>query len=94
MPFHSPIPEDKPQTGPRRTPGLASYVQAEKMMQIAFVLPSALVLGWGAGWWVDHHFHSHWATITGVIVGIAAGMVSAIRLALAAGNPPSSKGHS
>jgi len=65
--------------------GLKGYVQAEKMMQIAFVLPCALLFGWGCGWWIDNHFHQHWAAITGVILGIIAGMVSVIRMALDAG---------
>ena len=86
MPFHNPPSEDREDSRSKGSSGLQSLVQAEKLMQIAFVLPCAMVIGWGAGWWVDHHFHSHWATITGIILGIAAGMLSAIRMALAAGN--------
>jgi ATP synthase protein I len=94
MPFNRPIPEDKSRPGSRKagSSGLASLVQAEKLMQIAFVLPCALLIGWGAGWWLDNHFHMHWAAIAGLVFGIAAGMVSAIRMALAAGNPSSAKG--
>ena len=64
-------------------------MQAERLMQIAFILPCAVLIGWGAGWWVDDHFHTHWATITGLLLGIASGMLSAVRMALAAGNSPS-----
>ncbi len=93
MPFHNPIPEDKNQAGSRPADkgGLATLVQAERLMQIAFVLPCALLIGWGAGWWVDHHFHWHWATIAGLILGMAAGMVSVVRMALAAGAPPANR---
>ena len=93
MPFHNPIPEDKNQNGGRSKDkgGLATLVQAEKLMQIAFVLPCALLIGWGAGWWVDNHFHWHWATIAGLILGMAAGMVSVVRMALAAGAPPAKR---
>ncbi len=66
--------------------GLKGYAQAERMMQIAFVLPCGLAIGWAAGWWIDSHFHQHWATVTGVILGILGGMVSAVRLALVAGS--------
>ncbi len=93
MPFHTPIPEDKSQTarGPRDSGGVASLVQAEKLMQIAFVLPCAMLIGWAGGWWVDHHFSTHWAMIAGLILGLVAGMVSVIRMALAAGNPPAKR---
>ena len=73
-------------------PGVHSLVQAEKIMQIAFVLPCAMVLGWGAGWCFDHFLHTHWGVAAGLVLGIVAGMVSAIRMAVAAMNPPSSRG--
>lgn len=57
-------------------------------MQIAFVLPCAMVLGWGAGWCFDHYLHTHWGVAVGLVLGIVAGMVSAIRMAVAAMNPP------
>jgi ATP synthase protein I len=80
-------PQDKPQDGLSRSSFTSSLVQAERLLQIAFILPCAMLIGWGAGWWLDHHFHMHWATLVGLIVGIAAGMLSAIRMALDAGNP-------
>jgi len=94
MPFNNPIPEDKlpPKPGKQSSSGLQSLVQAERLMQIAIVLPCALLIGWGAGWWVDNRFHTHWASIAGLLLGIAAGMVSAVRMALAAGNSPAAKG--
>jgi F0F1-type ATP synthase assembly protein I len=93
MPFHAPIPEDKSQTGDGRrdSGGVASLVQAEKLMQIAFLLPCAMLIGWGAGWWLDHHFQMHWATIAGLVFGLIAGMVSVIRMALGAGNAPAKR---
>jgi F0F1-type ATP synthase assembly protein I len=93
MPFHRPIPDSKPSDGASpKTPGrLNGLVQAEKVMQIAFVLPCAMVIGWGAGWGVDHLLHSHWAVAVGLILGIIAGMITAIRMAVAAMNPPSSR---
>jgi F0F1-type ATP synthase assembly protein I len=94
MPFHRPIPDSKSQTGAgrRQSPSLNSYVQAEKIMQIAFVLPCSLLLGWGAGWCVDDYFHTRWAVPAGLILGIVAGMVGAIRMAMAAMNPPQKRG--
>jgi len=86
MPYNNPPPN--PDSGRKQSAGLASLVQAEKLTQIAFILPCAMLVGWGGGWWVDHHFGSHWATIAGLVLGLTAGMVSVVRLALGAGNPP------
>jgi len=83
MPFNNPPPDQGPQR--KGSGGLASLVQAERLMQIALILPCAFLIGWGGGWWVDNHFHTHWATLTGLVLGIAAGMVSAVRMALSAG---------
>jgi ATP synthase protein I len=93
MPFHRPIPEDKlpnrsdSGSGSRRTSGVNSLVQAERLMQIAFVLPCAMLVGWAVGWAVDHYFHLHWAIAVGLVLGIVAGMVSAIRMAMDAMKP-------
>jgi Putative F0F1-ATPase subunit Ca2+/Mg2+ transporter len=82
MPTHSPIPDPK-QRG-KAPGGLQSLVQAEKMMQIALVLPSAAFIGWLGGSWADSHFHQTWIALAGFAFGSAAGMVHVIRLALAA----------
>ncbi len=85
MPYHNPpSPQDeKPQRGSEALRGLA---QAESLMQIALILPCALLIGWGVGWWIDQRFHSHWATLVGLILGLVSGMVSVVRMALAAGS--------
>jgi ATP synthase protein I len=95
MAFNNPASPENGSSGGRRdrsSGGLQSLIQAEKLMQIAFLLPCALLIGWGIGWWIDHHFHTHWATIAGLIFGLVSGMVSVIRMALSAGNPNSNKG--
>jgi F0F1-type ATP synthase assembly protein I len=70
--------------GARPTPGLHSLVQAEKVMQIAFILPCAMLVGWGMGWCFDHFVHTHWATVVGLVLGLIAGMFSVIQTAMAA----------
>jgi F0F1-type ATP synthase assembly protein I len=82
MPFNRPIPESKLPRKP--SSGLGAYVEAEKLMQIALLLPSAAFVGWLAGAWADSHFHQSWIAIFGVIFGSIAGLVSVIRIALAA----------
>ena len=51
-------------------------------MQIAFVLPSAMIIGWLGGAWVDSKLHQKWITIVGVIFGCIAGLYYVIRLAM------------
>jgi ATP synthase protein I len=62
--------------------GFQSLVQAEKLMQIAFVLPSAMIVGWLAGSWADSKLHQSWLTIAGIILGCISGLVYVIRLAM------------
>ena len=51
MPFNHPIPEHKPRT--KLSTGIGALVEAEKLMQIAILLPSAAFIGWLAGAWAD-----------------------------------------
>jgi uncharacterized membrane protein YfcA len=81
MPFNRPIPESKQPRG-KPASGLAAYVEAEKLMQIAFVLPSAVVIGWLAGSWADSLLHQSWIAIFGVVFGCVAGLTFMIRMAM------------
>jgi len=87
MPFNNP-PSPKDKSKSKHSSGVASLAQAERLLQIAFVLPCGMLMGWGAGWWLDRHFHTTWMTVAGLIFGIVAGMVSAIRLAIDVGRLP------
>ncbi len=80
MPYNNPIPD--PKTRNKAAGGLQSLVQAEKLMQIAFVLPSAMVIGWLLGAWADMKLHQSWLTIVGVIFGCISGLVYVVRLAM------------
>ena len=86
MPFNTPLPEEKKPAASRGSSAVRSFAQAERLLQIAFVLPCAMVIGWGAGWCIDHFLHVHWATFAGLIFGIIAGMVTVIRMAMEAMN--------
>jgi F0F1-type ATP synthase assembly protein I len=83
MAFNRPIPENMRRAA-KQPSGLSLYVQAEKMLQIAFVLPCALVIGWLLGAWADKGLHQSWMTIAGVILGCVSGLVFVIRMAFAA----------
>jgi F0F1-type ATP synthase assembly protein I len=82
MPFHSPIPDDKPPS--QGSSALRGYVEAEKLLQLAAVLPGAVAIGWVVGWWADNHWHQHWIAIAGIIFGAVAGVFYVIQTAVAA----------
>ena len=80
MPFHRPIPESEARA--KSSSGLKAYVEAEKLMQLAFVLPGAVLVGWLAGAWADKHFQQHWIMIAGIIFGCVSGLYYVIRFAM------------
>jgi len=82
MPFNNPIPSQPPPKS-----GLKGLAQTERLIQIALVLPIAVLIGWFFGAALDRWLHQSWITLVGIIVGMIAGMLEAVRMALAAGNP-------
>jgi ATP synthase protein I len=80
MAFNPPNPDQKPQPGAAR-----SLAQAERLIQIALVLPAAVLIGWFFGSMLDRWLHQRWITFVGILLGIVAGMLEAVRMALAAG---------
>lgn len=83
MPFHRPIPDANSHG---KASGIVSaIVEAEKLIQIALVLPCAAFIGWLAGAWLDHRLHQSWVGLVGIVFGGASGLVYVVRLALAAG---------
>jgi F0F1-type ATP synthase assembly protein I len=86
MPYHRPIPEENPRGKPS---GLFSaYIEAERLIQIALILPCAVVVGWLVGAWLDTRLHQSWIALVGILVGGIAGLTGAVRIALAAGADP------
>ena len=99
MPYHNPIPEKKQRGNAEGTSAtgkskeglggmMGAWVQADKMIQIAMVLPCAAFICWLPGFWLDRHFHQTWMAIAGVVFGIIAGLVAAIRMAMVYANDP------
>jgi len=75
--------QPKPKAG-AASGGAKTLVKAERLTQIAVVLPCALLIGWGAGVLLDKWLHQHWIYIVGLIFGAIAGLVEAVRQALRA----------
>jgi uncharacterized membrane protein YfcA len=86
MPFNRPIPDSKPSREP--SSNLAAIVQAEKLIQIALVLPCAAFIGWVAGAWLDSRLHQSWLSMAGIVLGIVAGLVGAVRMAIVLASRP------
>lgn len=82
MPSDRPNPESEP---PKKTSGgLTAYIEAEKLMQIAILLPAAAFIGWLAGAWLDSRLHQGWIAVFGVAFGGISGLVGVVRMAMAA----------
>ena len=81
VPYHNPIPEKKERSG-GGSGLIEAWVQAEKLMQIALLLPSAGFIGWLAGYGLDRWLHQTWISGVGIVFGIIAGLVAVIRMAI------------
>ncbi len=82
MPFNRPIPDDQQ---PSKSSGaLRGYVEAEKLLQLALVLPGAVAIFGIAGWLADRRLHQHWITIAGIVFGSVAGLFYVIQTVVAA----------
>lgn len=76
-----------------------ALLKVEKLTQIAFALPVAVLVGWLLGAGLDKLFHRHWIYIAGLVVGVIAGFVQLFRmigdsklLAASAPDPTAPKG--
>jgi F0F1-type ATP synthase assembly protein I len=83
MPFNRPIPESNQR--PKSTNPLASLVEAEKMMQVAVLLPSSAFVGWLIGAGLDKLSHQTWITLVGILLGGISGIVYVVRMVITAG---------
>lgn len=78
------MPASTPPESPRnpKPSGPNPLVQAEKMMQIAFILPAAVVAGWLIGAGLDRWLHQHWIYLAGIVIGAVAGFIDIFRIVL------------
>jgi len=82
MAFNRFKPPNKPSSG--SSSGIGSLIEAEKLMQIAFVLPASVVICWIGGWWLAHVLHQKWIEIAGIVFGCVSGLFYVIQMAVQA----------
>jgi F0F1-type ATP synthase assembly protein I len=79
------MPQDpsSPQNNLPKRSSLTSGVEgAERLIEIAFIMPAALAVGWLGGIGLDKLLHQHWIYIAGIALGFVAGFVEVLRSAL------------
>ena len=89
MPFNRPIPDNE--TKPKDSSGIATLIQAEKLMQIAILLPSSAFVGWLIGAWLDKTLHQSWISLAGILLGGISGLVYVVRLVVSVKQSPQAK---
>jgi len=78
MPFNRPLPKERQTT--RFSGGRASLVEAEKMIQVAVLLPASAFVGWILGALLDKLFHQSWISLVGILFGGISGIVYVVRM--------------
>jgi ATP synthase protein I len=58
------------------------WVQAARYSQLAMIFPAAVVVGWFLGSMLDRWLHTTWLYLAGILLGVAAGFVELIRVAM------------
>jgi hypothetical protein len=81
VPFNRPIPESTARS--KAQSGAKSLADAEKLMQIAFLLPCSAFVGWLGGAWLDSKLHQTWIGMAGILFGGFSGLVYVVRLVMA-----------
>ncbi len=78
------MPPDQPDrpSPPPKEGALQSLVRIETLIQLALLLPAAVVIGWALGLVLDRWLHQHWINILGLIMGAVAGFVQIFRVVL------------
>jgi len=77
-----PEPENKPQQDPSKKGAKSSWVEIEGLVQLGFMFPAAIFIGWVVGTLLDHWLHTHWIYIAGIVLGSVAAFVKLIMFAL------------
>lgn len=72
--------EPAPSKPAKRSGAMDGLVRAERLFQIAFILPAAVLVGWLIGAGLDRWLHQHWIYLPGLLLGAVAGFIEVFRL--------------
>ncbi len=73
----------EPEHKPRETVSAKNrWVEIEKMVQLGFMFPAAIFIGWAMGWLLDRWLGTHWIRIAGLVVGMIAPIVKFLQYGL------------
>jgi ATP synthase protein I len=86
MPSDQPDRPPPPAKSSSKDGALHSLVRIESLIQLALLLPAAVVIGWAIGLALDRWLHQHWINILGLIAGAVAGFVQIFRVVLSHSN--------
>ena len=78
MGFSSMQPKDPESTKSEKQ----SWVDIEKFVQLGILLPAATFIGWLLGTLLDKWLGTSWLYLVGLLLGIAAGFVQLVRVAM------------
>lgn len=62
------------------SPLVDGLVRAERLFQIALILPLSVVVGWAIGAGLDKWLHQQWIYLVGVVLGCVAGFIEVFRV--------------
>jgi ATP synthase protein I len=65
--------DDKAKSGGKGA--LRDLAKAESMIQLALAVPVGCFVGLLLGAWLDRHFHQHWMSVAGMLLGAAGGFI-------------------
>ncbi len=65
---------------PQRSGLVDGIVKAERLLQIAVILPLSVVVGWAIGAGLDRWLHQHWIYLAGIVFGAVAGFYEVFRV--------------
>jgi len=68
------------QDQPHRSPIVEGVVRAERLFQIALILPVSVIAGWLIGVGLDKWLHQHWISMVGLLLGAVAGFIEVFRV--------------
>ncbi len=77
------MPEEAPHRKPaarRASPVVDGIVRAERLFQIALILPVSVVVGWLLGAGLDKWLHQVWISMVGLVLGAVAGFIEVFRV--------------